>query len=114
MLFLCMSGSLCSAPRLVLERWGQQLCYPFVHLLGEDGLGMHRQPDILLIVPDMVGQTNSHRWGAWRATLAQALVRHHKVVEADHEPDLPPVARTAPGQTPGAAPQGCYQPPQGA
>src|SRR5262245_52818243 len=41
-------------------------------------------------------------------------MRHDKVVEAAHEPDLPPVARVAPGQTPGAAPPGCDQPPQGA
>ena len=58
---------------------------------------MHRQPDILPIAPDMVGQADGHRWGARRATLPQALVRHHKVVEADHKPDLPPVARAAPG-----------------
>ena len=36
-------------------------------------------------------------------------MRHHKVVEADHEPDLPPGARTAPGQH-RAAPQGGHQP----
>src|SRR5205085_11076741 len=41
-------------------------------------------------------------------------MRHHKVVEADHEPDLPPVAPAAPGQTPGTAPQGGDQPTQGA
>src|SRR5262249_55148792 len=85
-----------------------------VHLLGEDGSGMYWQPDILLIAPDMVGQTEGHRWGARRATLPQALVGHDKVVEADHEPDLPPVARVAPGQTPRATPQGGDQPPQGA
>jgi hypothetical protein len=73
---------------------------------------MHRQPDILPIAPTMVGQTYGHRWGARRAPLAQALVRHHKVVEADHEPDLPPMTSAAPGQTPGAAPQGRDQPPQ--
>src|SRR5215471_14852473 len=39
---------------------------------------------------------------------------HHKVVEADHKPDLPPVTNAASGQTPGAAPQGRDQPPQGA
>src|SRR5437763_1477479 len=109
-----MRRCLCSAPSLGLERWSQQLCSPFVHLLGEDGSGMHRQPDILLIAPDMVGQTNGHRWGAWHTTLASALMRHPNVVEADHEPDLPPVARAAPGQTPGPAPQGRDQPPQGA
>ena len=41
-------------------------------------------------------------------------MRHHKVIEADHEPDLPSVARLAPGQTPSAAPQGRDQPTQGA
>jgi hypothetical protein len=75
---------------------------------------MHWQPDILPIAPDMVGQTYGHGWGTWRAPWAPALMRHHKVVQADHEPDLPPVARAAPGQTPGAAPQGRDQPPQGA
>src|SRR5262249_8243604 len=44
----------------------------------------------------------------------QALVWHHKVIEADHEPDLSPVTSSAPGQTPGAAPQGRHEPPQGA
>ena len=73
---------------------------------------MHWQPDIFPIAPKMVCQTYSHCWGAWRAPLAQALMRHDNVVEADHKPDLPPVARAAPGQTSGAAPQGCYQPPQ--
>jgi len=68
---------------------------------------MHWQPDIFPIAPKMVCQTYSHCWGAWRAPLAQALLRYHKVGEADHEPDLPPVARAAPGQTPRAAPQGC-------
>jgi hypothetical protein len=99
---------------LVLESRSQQLCNPCVHLLGQDGIGMHWQPDILPIAPHMVGQTSSHSWCAWRAPLTQALMRHDKVGEADHEPDLPPVARVAPGQTPGAAPQGCDQPPQGA
>ena len=62
----------------------------------------------------MIGQSNCHRWGARRTALAQAFMRQHKVVQADHEPDLPPVARAAPGQTPGAAPQGRHQPTQGA
>ena len=75
---------------------------------------MHWQRDILPIAPNMVGQTYSHGWGAWRAPLAQALMRHHKVVQADHEPDLPPVARVAPGETSGAAPEGRYEPTQGA
>src|SRR5262249_18027233 len=42
------------------------------------------------------------------------LVWQHKVVETDHEPDLPPVAEAAPGQTPGTASQGRYQAAQGA
>src|SRR5262249_29392357 len=73
---------------------------------------MHRPPDILPIAPNMVSQPDGHRWRALGATLAQALMRHHKVVEAHQEPDLPAVACGAPGQTPGAAPQRCDQPPQ--
>ena len=105
---------MCPASGLVLERRSQQACNPFVHLLGEDWICVHWQPDILPIAPYMVSQTYGHGWGAWCASLAQALMRHHKVVQADHEPDLPPVARAAPGQTPGAAPQGRNQPTQGA
>jgi len=109
-----MRSCLYPSNRLVLESRSQQTCNPFVHLLGQDWIGVHWQPDILPIAPNMVGQTSSHGWGAWRAPLAQALVRHHKVVQADHEPDFPPVARAAPGQTPGTAPQGRDQPTQGA
>src|SRR5437016_5424335 len=109
-----MSRCLCPSHGLLLESWDQQICNPFVHLLGEDWSCMHWQPDILPIAPNMVGQTYGHCWGAWRAPLAQALMRHHKVVKAHHEPDLPPVARAAPGQTPSAAPQGRDQPTQGA
>ena len=101
-----------SFPGVGPESWGQQTCHPFVHLLAEVWIGMHRQPDILPIAPDMVGQTEGHRWGTRRATLTQALVRHHKVVEADHEPDLPAVASVAPGQTSRATPQGRDQPTQ--
>jgi hypothetical protein len=97
-----------------LESQGQQPCQPFVHLLRDDGVWMYRQPAILPIAPDMVGQPNGHRWGARRVPLAQALVRHHKVVEADQEPDPPPLTSAAPGQTPRAAPQGRDEPPQGA
>ena len=64
--------------------------------------------------PYMIGQTYRHGWSARCAPLAQALVRPHKVGEADYEPDLPPVTSAAPGQTPGTTPQGCYQPTQGA
>ena len=39
-------------------------------------------------------------------------MRHDKVVEADHEPDLPSMTRAAPRQTPGAATQGRDQPTQ--
>src|SRR5215475_1445178 len=99
--------------RWVLESRGQQTCNPFGHLPGQDWIDMHWQPDILPIAPNMVGQTYGHGWGAWRAPLAQAFMGHHKVVQADHEPDLPPVARAAPGQTPGTAPQGRDQPTQG-
>src|SRR5262249_8966 len=69
---------------------------------------MHRQPDVLSIAPDMVGQTYGHRRGAQRAPLAQALVWHHEVVEADHQPE----ASRAPGQTAGAAPQGSDERPR--
>ena len=75
---------------------------------------MYRQRDILPVAPNMIGQTYGHGWGAWRAPLAQALMRHHKVVQAHHEPDLPPVARAAPGLTPATPPQGRYEPTQGA
>src|SRR5205814_5531649 len=109
-----MRRCLCPSKRLVLESRGQQTCKPFVHLLGQHWIGMHWQPDILPIAPNVIGQTYRHGWGAWRAPVAQALMRHHKVVEADHEPDLPAVARAAPGQTPGTAPQGRDQPTPGA
>ena len=98
---------------LVLESRGQQLCNPFVHLLGEHWIGMYWKPDILPIAPDMIGQTDCHRWGAWRVALPQAFMGHHKVLEADHQPEPAPVAGTAPGQTAGAAPQGGDQPSQG-
>jgi hypothetical protein len=75
---------------------------------------MHRQPAILPIAPDMVGQTEDQRWGTRCATLTPALVRHHTVVEPDHEPDLPSGARVAPGQTPRATPQGRHEPAPGA
>src|SRR3982750_4074950 len=73
---------------------------------------MHRQPDILLIAPYMVGQADSHRRRTGRVALLQALVWHHKVVAADHQPESSPGAGLAPGQTAGAAPQGGDQPPQ--
>src|SRR4030095_298921 len=62
---------------------------------------------------NMIGQTDCHRWGAWRVALPQAFLGHHKVIEADHQPEPAPVAGTAPGQTAGAAPQGGDQPSQG-
>ena len=64
---------------------------------------MYWQPHILAIAPDVVGQPDGHRWGAWRATLSQTLVRQHKIVETEEQPDLPPVAGAAPRQTPRAA-----------
>src|SRR5262245_50298360 len=73
---------------------------------------MHRTPHVLSIAPDLVSQTYGHRRGAQRAPLAQALVWHHQVVEADHQPEASPVAGRAPGQTAGAAPQGSDAPPQ--
>ena len=73
---------------------------------------MYRKPDVLSIAPDMVSQTDGHCRGAQRAPLAQALVGHHEVVEADHQPEASPVAGWAPGQTAGAAPQRGDQPPQ--
>ena len=105
---------MCPSRRLILQSRGQQMCNPFVELLGEDWVCMHRQPDILPIAPDMVSQPDGHRWGARPVTLPQALVRHHKVVEADDEPDLASMASTAPRQTPRAPPQGRDQPTQGA
>ena len=101
---------MCPSSGLVLERRGQQTCQPFIHLLGEDWIGMHWQLDILPIAPKMVGQTYGHGWGAWCAPLAEILRRPHKVGEADHEPDLPPVARMVPGQTPGRRRRGGDQP----
>jgi hypothetical protein len=62
----------------------------------------------------MLSQPDGHRWGAHPAPLSQALVRHHKVVEADYEPDRALMASAAPRQTPRAPPQGRDQPPQGA
>ena len=103
---------MCPSRRLILESRGQQMCNACVELLGEDWVCMHRQPDILPIAPDMVSQPDGHRWGARPATLSQALVRHHKVVEADYEPDLALMASAAPRQTPSAPPQGRDQPRQ--
>ena len=88
---------MCPSRGLVLESWDQQPAHPFVHLLGEHWVGMYWNPDILPIAPDMIGQTDRHRWRTWRVPLAQALMGHHKVVEADHEPDLTPVAGVIPG-----------------
>ena len=105
---------MCPATELVLERRGQQTCNPFVHLLGEDWISMDWKPAILPLAPKMVCQPDGHCWGASRAPLAQALMRPHKVGQADHEPDLPPVARAAPGPTPGTPPQGRDEPTQGA
>jgi len=87
---------MCPSRRLILESRGQQRCKAFVELLGEDRVCMHRQPDRLPRAPDMVSQPNGHRWGARPATLSQALVRHHKVVEADYEPALALMASAAP------------------
>src|SRR5215813_12421026 len=84
----------------------------FVHLLREGSVCMHRQPEILPIAPDMVGQPDGHRRRTLGATWTQALGWHHKVVEADHQPDAAPVTERTPGQTPSAAPQGGDQPPQ--
>src|SRR5262245_66687906 len=61
----------------------------------------------------MVCQTDGHCRGAWRAALPQAFMGHHEVVEAHHQPKPSLVAGTVPGQTAGAAPQGCDQPSQG-
>jgi hypothetical protein len=35
----------CPAPGELLERRGEQPCKPFVHLLGEDWVGLHWQPE---------------------------------------------------------------------
>ena len=102
------------ARRLIRQSRGQQLCNPFVELLGEAGVCMHWQPDILPIAPNMVSQPDDHCRGAHHAPLSQALVRHHKVGEANEEPALAPMASTAPRQTPRAPPQEGDQPTQGA
>src|SRR2546429_7154402 len=60
----------------------------------------------------MVSQANRHSWSVRCATLLQAFVWHHEVVEADYQPDPSSVTSAAPGQTPGTAPHGCPQPPQ--
>jgi hypothetical protein len=52
----------------------------------------------------MVSQPDGHCRGAHHAPLAQAFVRHHKVVEADEALDLAPMASTAPRETPRAPP----------
>jgi hypothetical protein len=102
------------AKRLVLESRDQQPCYPFVHLRGESRVGLHRQPKILLIAPNMVGQPHGHRRRTPGAPLAQALVWHHNVVEADQPPAASSMTGGSPRHTAGAAPQGRPQPPQGA
>src|SRR4029453_11289410 len=86
----------------------------FVHLLREGSVCMHRQPDILPIAPDMVGQPDGHRRGTPGAPLTQALVWHHKVVEADQQPDTSSMTGSNPRQTAGTATQGRHQSPQGA
>src|SRR5262245_27531101 len=100
--------------RLILESRGQQRCQPFVALLGEDWVGMPRQPERLPRAPDMVSQPAGHRWGARPVPLPQALVRHHQVGEADEEPALAWMASAAPRQTPRTPPEGRDQPTQGA
>jgi hypothetical protein len=102
---------LCPYRGLLLESWDQQTGSPFLHLLHADEVCRHRQPDILPIALDLVSQPDSHRRRALGAPLAQALVWPHKVGEAHQEPNRPAVACGAPGQTPGAAPQGGDQPP---
>src|SRR5512132_2463953 len=67
---------------------------------------MHGQPDILPVAPDVVGETDRHRRGAGRTALPEALVWHHKVVEAHHEPNPSAMTATVPGETPGATTQG--------
>jgi hypothetical protein len=101
------------ASGLVLESWGQQPCHLCIHVLGENWSGMYLQPAILPRAPDMLGQTDRHRWGPWRAALPQAFMGPHAVGEAHHQPAPAPVAGPAPGQTAGAAPQGGDQPAQG-
>src|SRR5262249_12922089 len=81
---------------LILKGWHEQMPHPILELLMQGWVSMHRPPDILSIAPHMVGQANGHRWRTRCAALAQAPVRHHKVVEANHKPDLPAVAGVAP------------------
>ena len=100
------------AKRLVLESRAQQPCKPFVHLLGKDRVCMHRQPNILPLAPDMVGQPDGHRRGTPGAPLAQALGRLHKGVEADQQPDASAMTGGNPRPAAGAATQGCPPPTQ--
>src|SRR5947209_4065832 len=90
------------------------MCQPFVALLGADGGCMHRQPARRPRAPNLVSQPDGHRRSAPHAPVSQALVRHPKVGEAAEEPELAPMARTAPRQTPRAPPPGGDQPTPGA
>ena len=94
MLFYRLDGRWCLglAFGLVLESRGQQPRNPFIHLLGEDWVGMHWQPNILPIAPDMVGQPDGHRRGTLGAPLAQAAEALRQLAEApaQHAPTLRP------------------------
>ena len=84
------------AAGLVLQGRREQMLHPILKLLMQGWVSMHREPDILSRAPPMVGQAKGHCWRARYAALAQALVQHHKVVEADQEPNLSPVAGAIP------------------
>jgi hypothetical protein len=62
----------------------------------------------------MIGQPKGHCRGTPGATLAQAFVRHHKVVEADRQPDASSMTGGNPRSTVGAATQKRHQPMQAA
>ena len=66
---------------------------------------MHRKPDIVLIAPHMMGQSDGHRRGAFCPSFSQTLMRDHKIVEADDQPDPSLMAHLRPRQTPCATTQ---------
>ncbi len=67
---------------LVLEGWHEQMQDPLIQLLGQGRVGMHWEPDILPIAPDVVREANHHGRRAWRVALPQAFVGHDKVIKA--------------------------------
>jgi hypothetical protein len=85
---------------------------PFIQLLSQGWIGMHREPDRLPRAPDVVREADRHGRRARRVALPQAFVGHDDIIEAHQHPDLPSMAGAKPGQTSGAVPQGRHQPAQ--